>query len=633
MKSNNIATTLHHQLPAFLRNPNPEIFLSDNYVVLDFETTIIDKGSPYNEDNSIVCASWVCGPGHVSYRHNNPCRYHKGSEYDQQELVAAVEAADFWVAHNAKFEYGWLERCGLPLEDTLAFCTMLAEYVLLSNRSKPPMLSLDRCLKRRKMESKTLLGKKLLAAGICPSTWPDNWLKPYSLQDSVVGERLFLHQRAVLAARGQLGVAFTRMIFTAPLVDIEKNGMHLDPHRAPKLQRDYNSELTTVMRNIDSLTKGANPRSTTQMRKVIYEDLKFPLPRAKKYYGKPDKDGNPMPSTGSALIASLKPKTQKQKLFIALKREFAQLNAALTKCLNKFTDCINETDDNILTASMNQAITVTQRLSSTGKNYKAQFQNFPRIFKPLFCARHEGWLIGEIDQAQLEYRVAVFLGQDEAGMADIENKVDSHAYTATQIFQKQFTKAGPLTYKKLRTAAKAHTFKPLYGGKSGTKDEVRYYEAFTKKHKGITRKQNEWKTQAVNTGKVTIPSGLTFYFPGTKVLEDGYITNSTNICNYPVQSFATADIVPIGVTYQWHLMRVGKLRSFLVNTVHDSSIGEVHPDEIEDYTAIGEYAHVDRVYNYLKVVYDVDFNVPLEIEAEYGTHWANSEDWEKKYLT
>jgi DNA polymerase I-like protein with 3'-5' exonuclease and polymerase domains len=425
------------------------------------------------------------------------------------------------------------------------------------------------------------------------------------------------------------------MIFTAPLVDIEKNGMHLDPHRAPKLQRDYNAELTTIMSHIDRVTGGANPASPTQMRKVLYEDLKFPLPKNKKFYGKPDKNGNPQPSTGTELIMSLTPKTQKQKVFIELKREFARLNAALTKCLNKFTDCINETADNILTAAMNQAITVTQRLSSSGKNYKAQFQNFPRIFKPLFCARRKGWFIGEIDQAQLEYRVAVFLGQDEAGLQDILDGVDSHKLTAEKVWPEKCRVLDfkSTEFKALRTEAKSRTFKPLYGGQSGTKDEVRYYKWFTEKHKGITKKQAEWKASAVNTGKVTIPSGLTFYFPGTKVLDDGYITNSTNICNYPVQSFATADIVPIGVTYQWHLMRVARLESFLVNTVHDSSIGEVHPDEVEIYTEIGEYAHVDRVYNYLKVVYDVDFNVPLEIEAEYGTHWANTPDWEEKYLT
>lgn len=625
--------SLVKQLPHFLLDLNPEIFLSDNYVVLDFETTIIDKGSPYVSENSIVCSSWKCGPSHEAF--TGQSRYLQANEFNQQELVDAILSADFWVAHNTKFEYGWLERCALPLEATLGFCTMLAEYVLLGNRSNPQMLSLERCLKRRKMKTKAGIGKQLLKAGICPSTWPERWLKPYSLQDTDGGEELFLSQRKALVQYDKLKTLFTRCIFTAPLVDIEKNGMHLDPDRSPKLQKDYNVELSRLRGEIDKITGGANPGSHPQMRKVLYEDLKFPKPaiKDKKFWGKPDKEGNPVPTTSNDYIETLKGGTQKQKKFLKLKGEHSKVVAALTKCLNKFTDCINETDDHILTAAMNQAVTVTQRLSSSGKNYKAQFQNFPRIFKPLFSARHEGWSMVEIDQAQLEYRVAVWYGQDKNGLDDILNQVDSHSITATTIFGKRFVEEPVASIRKqIRTEAKAHTFKPLYGGKSGTPDEVRYYEAFEAKHYGVVAAQKEWKKSALNTGKVTIPSGLTFYFPGTKILDNGYITNSTNICNYPVQSLATADIVPVGVTYQWHLMRIARLVSFLVNTIHDSSLGEVHPDEIEIYGKIGEYAFVDLVYTYLTKVYDIDFNVPLEAEVEVNKNWSDNADWREKYL-
>jgi DNA polymerase I-like protein with 3'-5' exonuclease and polymerase domains len=625
---------LTNELPLFLRELNPELYLSDNYVVLDFETTILDKGSPYNKDNSIVCSSWVCGRGHKDYD-SHRVKYHKGNEFQQDRLVRAVESADFWVAHNSKFEYGWLERCGVPLESTLAFCTMLAEYVLLSNRGNPSMLSLERCLQRRRLGGKEVLGKKLLAAEVCPSTWPERWLKPYSLADSVAGERLFLDQRKALAQQGRLGVCLTRNIFTAPLVDIEKNGMHLDPVRSLILQKKYHGQLQDLREKIDKVTGGANPASPPQMREVVFEKLKFPKPRdttENRRKGLISDSGEP--SVGAEALLRLKPKTNKQRLFIKLKSEYSKVNAALTKCLNKFAECIEQSEDRILTASMNQAITVTQRLSSTGKNYKAQFQNFARIFKPLFSARKEGWLIGEIDQAQLEYRVAVWYGQDKNGMADIANRVDAHSFTASIVFKGEWEHITPKSseWDEKRTEAKKDTFKPLYGGQSGTPRQVAYYKAFQKKHNGITEAQNLWKRSAVNDGKVTIPSGLTFYFPNTRILEDGYITNSTNICNYPVQSLATADIVPIGVVYQWHLMRLAKLESFLVNTVHDSTIGEVHPDEVEDYTAIGEYAHVDCVYNYLSEVYKIDFNVPLEIEAKFGEHWAEPKGWEEKYL-
>ena len=621
------------ELPDWLRNNDSARYLSNNYLVIDFETTILDKGSPYNEENKVVCSGFRGGPGHPS--HGGRTTFVLGNQYDQSELVAAIEAADFWVAHNSKFEYGWLERCGLPLEKHLAFCTMLSEYVLLSNRSRPDLLSLNKCLQRRGMPMKDDLGSKLLKAEICPSQWPLAWLKRYQVADVELTERLFLHQRRALVHFGRLTTLFTRCILTAPLVDMEKNGMHLDKERVEVLYRDYSARQRKLSIEIDEFIGGANVKSPKQMRKVLYEDLKFAIPRDTMWLGKPDKEGNPTPTTSWNYISTLTPKNKKQKEFQRLQKELSNVNSALSKSLEKFHLCCDETPDHILTASLNQAITVTQRLSSTGKNYRAQLQNIARIFKPLFSARFPDWDIGEIDQAQLEYRVAVFLGQDVNGLADILNKVDAHAFTAEHVFGSRFIDApiGSAVRDALRTDAKSRTFKPLYGGQSGTKDEVRYYKAFCKKHYGIIGKQNEWKRSALNTGKVTIPSGLTFYFPGTRMLDDGYITNSTNICNYPVQSLATADIVPIGVTFQWHLMRVAQMVSFLINTIHDSAIGEVHPEEKALFAAIGEYAHVDLVYTYLKDVYGIDFNVPLEAEVKYGSNWADSADWQKKYLT
>ena len=615
---------LEELLPEYLRNLDPNLYLSDNYVVVDFETTILEKGSPYNAENKIVCSSYKCGVGHESYT-GDPV-FVVGNEFQQSDLLAAIESADYWIAHNTKFEYGWLERCGLALHAKLAFCTQIAEYVLRSNRKGG--LALDDCLKRRGMDSKEHLGKSLLKAGVCPSQWPMGWLEPYSIKDSDAGEQLFLHQREHLKRNKQLKTVFTRNLLTPVLVDIEKVGMHIDEERVRKLHRDYTVRKEELQGQIDLITDGANPRSVPQMREVLYDKLKFKRPTDKKWLTPGGE-----PTTSFDYINTLKPKTKKQIKFKELKQEYSKVDAALTKCLNKFYDCVSETTDHIITASLNQTVTATQRLSSTGRNYKAQFQNFPRIFKPLFKARREGWFIGEIDQAQLEYRGAVWFGQDEAGLYDILHRVDSHGFTAEHIFGERFTNPTSEAVKKaLRTEAKAHTFKPLYGGKSGTPDEVRYYEAFVKKHAGIAAIQEEWKKDALNHKKVVCPNGAIFYFPDTRITNSGYITNSTNICNYPVQSFATADIVPIGVVYQWHLIRVADLRSFLVNTVHDSAIGEVHPDEVEIYEAIGEYAHVDLVYKYLKEVYDVDFNVPLEVEAEFSTNWADTEYWRIKYL-
>ena len=54
--------------------------------------------------------------------------------------------------------------------------------------------------------------------------------------------------------------------------------------------------------------------------------------------------------------------------------------------------------------------------------------------------------------------------------------------------------------------------------------------------------------EAIETGKITTPSGRQFVFLMYKE-EFGSVSNFTQIKNYPVQSFATADIVPLVLTH------------------------------------------------------------------------------------
>ena len=87
--------------------------------------------------------------------------------------------------------------------------------------------------------------------------------------------------------------------------------------------------------------------------------------------------------------------------------------------------------------------------------------------------------VGEGDGAQLEFRVAAHLGRDEQALTDIRDKVDIHSFTAAVIGCS-------------RQEAKADTFKPLYGGQSGTKAQQSYYAAFKSKYSGIADAQSAW---------------------------------------------------------------------------------------------------------------------------------------------
>lgn len=604
-------------LPKFLTEPNPDIYLSDNYLVLDFENTIKDgDGSPLNEDNDLVLAVWG------KY---NTYKSKWGGIYDMRELLEDIEKADFVVAQNAKHELGWLKRCGADLSKILVFDTKIAKYVVDGNRpSRKSLRDLAKFYKL-KMEKSDLMGY-WMSHGICPSIIPKSWLHEYCVKDVLMTEDIFLQQRKILASMDLLATMYTRCIFTPVLADIEFNGMCLDPDRVEEEYVTQSHEYSKLTTELDIFTGGINSRSTKQVSEFLFDVLKFPKP---KKHGKVITTAHGYCPVNEEVLASLKPTNKKQTQFLDMKKELNKLNANLTKNLQFFYGVCKE-KGGIFKAQFNQVVTRTHRLSSSGIkiNFKmfeddksVQFQNMPRKYKRLFCARRAGWYIGESDGAQLEFRVAAYLGRDDVAVNDILSGFDVHTYTASVL-----TEAGQQTD---RQGAKSHTFKPLYGGQSGTEAEQAYYRAFREKYPGIAAAQQSWINEAINTGKHITETGLIFYYPGTSVQSDGYVSNSTNICNYPVQSLATADIIPVAVTFQWHRMQAAKLQSFLVNTIHDSSIAEVHPEEVRQYEDIVVQSFTHDVYRYLEQVYGIRWSVPLGAGIKVGSHWGEAE--ERKY--
>lgn len=603
-------------LPNFITNPNPDIFLGDNYVTIDFENAHYNNGFPsaiYSWASQLL-SCWKHSTTDVSVLW--------GNEYEQDRLLSAINKADFLVAHNAKHELQWLSRMGMDISKLLVFDTMIAEYVLLGNRQG--RLDLATVSKKHGFGGKDPYVDVCMKAGICPSELPKSMLEDRCVKDVEQTEQVFLKQRQLLKESDRLKTLFTRCIFTPVLSDIEMNGLCLDGGRVEKTYRDYKERLRKCSKELDGITGGINPRSPKQMGEFIYDTLGFS--EFKDRRGNPirtEKDGR---KTDVATIARLAPSNKRQRDFLEKKGEYAKLQAAVSKNLDFFYGAVVDCGG-IFYGAFNQCVTRTHRLSSSGrpikfgmfdKNKSVQFQNLPQVFKPLFTARHRGWSVGEADGSQLEFRVAAHLGKDKVAIQDIINKEDVHSVTASTI-----TAAGQ---KINRQEAKAHTFKPLFGGSSGTTAEKAYYELFNKKYNGISSTQKKWCFTVVEEKELQIPSGLIFYWPDTAIQKSGYITNSTKINNAPIQSYATADIVPIAITKLWHDMKNEEMQSFLVNTVHDSGIGEIHPDEREEWKCLANKAFTEYVYYYLDRVYDDKFSVPLGTGIKIGEHWSEGEE-------
>jgi DNA polymerase I len=663
-------------LPKFLTDLNPDIYGSNNYVVLDFETDTShgDFGHPVHKDNQLLLGCWRYGPEHPYGKHDATtyCRWGNELELQNEQLLDAIYAADFLVCQHCKYELGWLKRMGVDLRQILVYDTMLGEFVLLGNLAAgstelgmaPRKLDLDTLCRRRGLPVKDPAVDIMIDHGINPVTIPRPWLQGRCQQDVETTEQVFLSQRDELKKRGLLPVQYTRCLLTPVLADIEQEGMAVDPSAVEIEYKKYSQKLVELTAQMDEMTGGINSRSVPQMAKFLYGKVSeggLGFKELTNARGIPKRNSpskqfpEGQPKTDKKTLDKLEGKSEKQQAFLALRKELGKVQAILSKNLEFFKGVVDEYGG-VFYGEINQTRTATHRTSSSGvplvfttrldedgkpTERRVQFQNFPRLLKKLLRAKRPGWLIGEPDGSQIEFRVAAVLGNDEQAISDITDPTfDAHLLTASVLHncsteevkaeKKRATAEGRDDWRQL---AKPDTYKPLYGGKYGTPEQERYYAYFRNRYHGIAKTQEQWVNEAVETKRLVTPWGLVYHWPTARRDGRGRVNVESAVDNYPVQALATAEIVPIAVVYLWHRLAENGLqdRVRIVNLVHDSAPSEIHPSAVEEFKELAKQSFTHDVYNYLSKVYGLEFDrVPLGIGLKIGEHWGEGpeEAWD-----
>jgi len=144
--------------------------------------------------------------------------------------------------------------------------------------------------------------------------------------------------------------------------------------------------------------------------------------------------------------------------------------------------------------------------------------------------------------------------------------------------------------------------------------------------KGVTKGVGEWINP---TGRI-----LRFYeydapeFAARK----GQLTSfsPTQMKNYPIQSFATGDLVTmmLGVVH-YKILPLFNRKALLVNTVHDSIILDVH-DSVLDECCSWIKGVLEDTPKWYKYFFEDDFTLPLHVDVEHGKNWAQLTKWVEK---
>lgn len=602
------------ELPWFLTHKNPEALYTkpERFMVLDFETDSEDKGDPLNEQNDLVLACWQV----VDNDGTATAKSKFGGIYEMQDLLDDIAECDFVVCHNAKFEMQWLRNCGAELRDILPCDTMLMAWVLDGNQKKPR--SLNALAARYGVGRKMDVVSKLIESGVSPREIPERWLHEYCALDVELTKQVFLHLRAELTEKKLWHLVHVRNLTCAALADIEFEGLTLD---ATLVQEEYMKALATkeeLEGKLLEMTGGINLGSSKQLAEYLYDKLKFA--EALDFRGKPIRTAKDGRTVNAKVLPLLKAETEEQQRFMTLYKDYNKATTLLEKSLEFFKNVVDQKGGTFY-GVFNQGVVASHRLSSSGRKIlfdgekkprSLQLQNIPREFKKLFCSGDEDWLVVEGDGGQLEFRVAADMTGDSTAQEEIANEVDVHSITAATL-----TEAGEPTS---RQEAKAHTFRPLYGGGQGSPAVVEYCEFFKQKYHGIASVQKDWTYQVLNDKQLRTPYGMIFYWPDTKAMRSGYITNTTQIYNLPVQGFATGEIIPIALVHFWHRSRGKPIKIF--STIHDSIVSKVHKDSVKEAEELIKISLTDDVFRFLRDVYDYQFTTVLGVGIKAARNWG-----------
>ena len=281
----------------------------------------------------------------------------------------------------------------------------------------------------------------------------------------------------------------------------------------------------------------------------------------------------------------------------------------------------NVKPNSILHPKYNQCVTRTTRLSSSDPNFQNQPRGNTFPVRAVVVSRFEGGKILQADYSQLEFRVAAQLSGDEVMKQDILDGSDVHKYTASIIFDKDEKDVT----KDERTMAKAHTFKPLYGGTHGTPNEMAYYRDFMDKYPRLAKWHEDLQAEAITEGSVTLYTGQQFAFPGTERLASGAASNAPAIKNYPVQGLAGGCIMPLALIRLQSAFSKKGIKSLIINTVHDSVVIDVYPGE-EDIVSKLAHRAMSDVTSTFESYYDVKWDVPFGVDLEMGYNWLEMEN-------
>jgi len=507
------------------------------------------------------------------------------------------------IAHNFKFDYMILNRCGVEFS-CKAFDTMVAAYLLdASQRLKMDDLS------RKYLKYSPIPIDKLIGSGkkqISMAEIPYGDIVNYACEDADITFRLYEIFLELMKSDELVEIADKADFpLLEVLAEMELKGIRLDIEMLGAFSKQLEHDLLEVEKKIYKETEVEfNINSPQQLGDILFNKMKLPS-------GKKTKTGQY--STSEDVLSALAVTYDVPALILDY-RSLSKLKSTYADALPKL---VYEETGRIHT-SFNQAVAATGRLSSSNPN----LQNIPirtergREIRKAFIAE-EGFSIMSADYSQVELRVIASISEDENMVAAFKAGEDIHARTAKEIFNlESLDEVTP----DQRRKAKEVNFGIPYGvsayglasrlgiSNSEGKEMIdQYFDRFP----GVQDYINTTIEFAKEHGYVKTLMGRRRYIPDihSRNFNVRGFAERTAI-NMPIQGTA-ADIIKLAMIQIHEFIKKERLNSRMLLQVHDELVFELHNDETE------------YVSQKIKELMEnaVELKVPLKIDMGRGENW------------
>lgn len=497
------------------------------------------------------------------------------------------------ILHNGKFDYKYIKvHTGISLDNI--FDTMLTEAILNSGLGKAyySLKSLAVDYLNYTLEKDT---RKTFEVATSSSIFTDSQLK-YAAIDTLIMFPIFEKQLKKLKKDNLINIAKLEFATTRVVAEMELTGIYINSAKWRDIisnlqsKRDmfaaqfqeavrpfYNATTVDLFGNVSDMI---NVNSQVQLMDLFNNKLKLNIP-----------------STGDAILSNVPhPVARILRDYRTYEKLVSAFGDSLLQKINPKTGRVHP--------EFNQMGTATGRFSCNSPNLQQIPRNSEEApFRQCINPR-PGYKLVVADYSAFEMRILAELSGDVKMVKALNEGLDIHSYTASLMFNKEYTEDFKKLYPDLRQIAKPIGFGLMYGmgpmglanrlgletGKTVTKEEGEdYMNRYFSSYPSVRDFLDKTAKTAVRNGWSITPAGRKRWYTKPEKSDPDFRKKVSQIereaKNHPIQG-TNADAVKYALVYIHERLKKEGIDGAITHTVHDEIVTEVREDQAQDWSLI-----------------------------------------------